>query len=104
MYIIHQSIAQQIFQYHSENAARYNVITIAEPAGNAKNLIIGQEGGRFENALDVNELGLAAGCLKCQRGFAVAVCSGSTKDYDARLRHRVGASWPTSPAAFSRHE
>ena len=71
----------------AENAPAGDVITIGETARNAKNLIITKCCGALEQTINVYEIGDAAGAYKRERGFAIAVCAGSTKHQDSRLWH-----------------
>jgi hypothetical protein len=70
-----------------QDAAGSEVVAIAEAAGDAEDLELGELVRLAQQGLDMEHLGLGAGCSEGERGVAVAIGAGGSKAKDAGLRH-----------------
>jgi hypothetical protein len=80
---IKQAIAQMLRDLVGEDSASGNVVAITKPAGDGQGLVVAQLGGGFEQAIDMQSLGVEAGLFKCKSGFAIAIGSGGAEDQGA---------------------
>ena len=71
----------------SQNSAGGHVVAVTESAGDAEDLIVGQQYRPVEQTIDVEPIGATAGTLEREDGFAVAVRARCTQDQDSRLCH-----------------
>ena len=83
-----QALGQMMPDLVGQDAAGRHVVAIAESARQAEDLVrLGQLRDDSSSRLMCISLGPAAGLLEGERGFLVAVRSGSSQDQDTR-------SWP----------
>ncbi len=78
-----------MLQLNAENAAASDIVAIAEPAGDAENLEVGEQFRRFQQLAYVHVLRAAAGALKGKRGFHVAIGARRSENEDSRLHRSI---------------
>jgi len=72
-----------------EDDSGTEVISVAEPAGNAQDLEFGQSGGVFEQSVEVQAFRLSPGQFESPGGFDVAVGAGCAENADFGGSHEI---------------
>ena len=80
---------QVVPHLHGEDLPGGHVVAVAEAAGDAEDLEVGQQGRLLQHAVDVQRLRLGAGQLEGPGGLLVAIGARGAEDQDVGRHERL---------------